>query len=77
MNWLQEGKFQILSGNGGDKQRVGWGEVLAPPHGAPERSFGRVVGRLHALGAEKGEKLFKMLQQRQGEVADTLIATIP
>jgi hypothetical protein len=32
---------------------------LAPLHGAPERSLGAVVGRLHALVAEKGKEPFK------------------
>jgi len=49
---------------------------LAPLDGAPERSFGRVVGRFHAFVAQKGEELLEVFEQRQRKVADVLIAAV-
>ena len=45
---------------------------LAPLHGAPESPLGSIVGRFHAVVAEKGKEPFEVFQQRTGEVADTL-----
>src|SRR5579863_5843392 len=49
---------------------------LAPLHGATQRSFGNVIGRLNAVVAQEGEEFFEVLQQRQGEIGDVFIAAV-
>lgn len=49
---------------------------FAPLHGAPQRAFRRVIGRLHTLLIEKGEESFEMHQQRSGQIAHILVAAV-
>jgi hypothetical protein len=49
---------------------------LAPLHGAAKRSFGDVIGRLHALVSQKGEEPFKMPQKRQCEIRHVFVAAV-
>ena len=49
---------------------------LAPLHGATQRSFGDVIGRLNAFVAQEGEESFEVLQQRQGEIGDVFVAAV-
>ena len=49
---------------------------LAPLHGATQRSFGDVIGRLNAFVAQEGEESFEVLQQRQSEIGDVFVAAV-
>ena len=45
---------------------------FAPLHGAPQRAFGRVISRLHAVLIEKREEFFEMHQQRKARLRTSL-----
>ena len=49
---------------------------LAPLHGATQRSFGDVIGRLNAFVAQEGEESFEVLQQCQCEIGDVFVAAV-
>ena len=49
---------------------------LAPLDGAPQRSFGDIIGRLDAIVAQEGEEPLKVLQQGQREVGDIFVAAV-
>jgi hypothetical protein len=50
---------------------------LAPLHGAAQRSFGDVVGRLNTFVTQEGEESVEVLQQRQSEIGDVFVAAAP
>src|SRR5580658_4513159 len=65
------------SGNGDFALSAAASEAdLAPLHGTTQRSLRDIVGRLHAFVAQEGEESFEVLQQRQSEIGDVLVAAV-
>src|SRR5580693_4956433 len=65
------------SGNGDFTLSAAASEAdLAPLHGTTQRSLRDIVGPLHAVVAQEGEESFEVLQQRQSEIGDVLVAAV-
>jgi len=74
---LAGARYSQQSGNRDLAFRAAASETdFAPLHGAPQRAFRRVIGRLHTFLIEKREESFEMRQQCRGQIAHILVAAV-
>ncbi len=50
---------------------------FAPLNGGPNSAFGCIVGWLHALNSQKGEKNVPVFKETGGACSDTFVGTFP